>query len=411
MASKLEVAAGYLLDFNNGQGVGRPAYANYPQDLDANFGLIRTSVNALIDEVGAARLADNSLGLDALQDARSRTLNGGFGRFSPSEARVTFSGANVTVSSGRIWAGQKITVTGATIAGSGGAGSRFVNVNQTGVLALSSTAGSGFYDIAELTWSGAAFTAIVDDRLDASTTNGREPLMSGDSVNKITHRTDGAGALTGLQDPSIRCVGATGTLEDGGFAHDDVASRFTWVSRRATAEGSGAGVRAGTFTELGQLALMTQARVVATATAEPAGTSSALTALVFDATTRREPAEYFTNPWITVPSATFTQPGATAAERENFMGSYAFGGYVQFPDAGSTGPFLVDVVADGVTVFNARVDKVAGGITVIPIAGILELADDAANTIQVRTAHAGAGALNVDARFAFHLIGGPTVHP
>lgn len=401
MATKLEVSSGYLLDFANGQGVGRSAYSSYPPDLDTNFGLIRISLNQLIDEVNASRLIDNTLALDALTTALHRSALAGYGRFSPSEARVTFSGANVTVSSGRIYVGRKITVTGATLGGTGSAGSRYVAVNEGGILSIATTSGTSLYDIAEMTWNGSAFTAIADDMLDPSANAGKIPLASGDVANFITHRTDGAGALVGLEDPSIRCVGNTGTLQDGGLAHAGSASRFSWVSRRATAEGSGAAVQAATFHELGQLRLHEQARAIATGTAVAGGTGGSLAALNLDTAIRREPATYIANPFITPTANAMTCPTGGA-----YDGTYVASGWVLFPSGTYTYPIAADIVMNGVSIARARVGIATGGESgdaILSLSGLGELA--ASQTVQIRATHAG-GAITVDARLGIFMLGG-----
>jgi hypothetical protein len=403
VATKLDL----LLSFNTGQGVagGKANYLNYPIDHDTNYGLIQVTTNQMIDELTAARLQDAAIPRDILVSSDVEANNTGNGRFSPNDVTVTYSGATLTISAGDMFlSGQKVTTAGDTFSAVRADDLYFIASDVNGLLTISTFAVQAFGDIASVTVSSNLWTTPDTDLL--ATDDQLTPLLTGDTINRIYERTDMVGVQVGNDAPAIRCVGADGTLEDAGFTHAGSASRFQRVARKATSEGSGAAVVAEIYTELGQNQQLEQARCIATATAEAAGTSSALAALNFDAAVRREPAGYFTDPWFDGNEATFTQPGGTTGERANFIGTYAFSGYVEFPDAVSVGPFIVDVVADGVTVFNARVAKVASGVTTVPISGFFELADDAANTIQVRTAHNDAASLNVDARFGFVMIGG-----
>lgn len=378
-----------------------PGLLTYATEMDTNATATETAINQMIDEMRGSNTSNSIIAQDIL-------LPGGEseGRMGPADCRMTpIAGGEtqVVISGGPIFiAGQRVVVTGATLTGFSSAATRYIAVSLDGLLSVETTANQQAFDIWTIVQAGATLAASgeITDNLAGQRLNG------GDQANRLAYGTDPYGTNDGLLNPSFRMMDIAGDPEDAGFAASGVANQFLWVSERDGGAGSGDAVTAAEYRTLGQLALMEQARCMATATAEAVGTSASLTALNFDAAVRREPLSYFANPWFTGSGSTFTQPGATTTERANFIGTYAFAGYVEFPDSGSTGPFLVDVVAEGVTVFNARVDKVASGVTTVPIAGFFELSDDDANTIQVRTAHTGAGALNCDARFGFHMVGG-----
>ncbi len=66
MANKLIPGTNYLESFQNGQGLGSTNYFSYDIDLDANFVSIRTSVNALVDEVRGVQGPNQTLPIDIL---------------------------------------------------------------------------------------------------------------------------------------------------------------------------------------------------------------------------------------------------------------------------------------------------------------------------------------------------------
>ena len=66
MANKLIPGTNYLESFQDGQGLGSTNYFSYDTDLDANFVSIRTSVNALVDEVRGVQGPNQTLPIDIL---------------------------------------------------------------------------------------------------------------------------------------------------------------------------------------------------------------------------------------------------------------------------------------------------------------------------------------------------------
>ena len=66
MANKLIPGTNYLESFQDGQGLGSTNYFSYDIDLDANFVSIRTSVNALVDEVRGVQGPNQTLPIDIL---------------------------------------------------------------------------------------------------------------------------------------------------------------------------------------------------------------------------------------------------------------------------------------------------------------------------------------------------------
>lgn len=393
MAAKLDL----LLDFTNGQGVsgGASNYVNYPVDFDSNFTAIQTTVNTMIDELNAARLNDAAIPTDILfSDAA--VANGPAGRFSPWECKVTFTTSTITVTSGRIYAaGRRIDVTGTTFPFTGN-GVFYIATDQSGSLAISTTALQSTFDIAAITASGGVWASGVDNL----GFNQLTPLNTGNVVNRIFERVTANGGSTGKQNPAIRTVDVTGDEGDAGFEYLE-QDGFSWQSQRASGHGSGAAVDAAHFRTQGQLQLLEQARVIATGTAVAAGISNAFTALNLDTADRREPASYLANPFFTPTSSTLTVPSGG-----QYDGTYLVTGYVQFPNASTTGPYNADIFADSTVVARGGISKPGASVDgTINLSGMIDLA--AGDTIEIRAGTGSGSAENVNCRLALMLIGGP----
>jgi len=392
MATKLDL----LLDFGGGQGIagGLGAYTNYPGDHDINYGAIQSTVNTMIDELNAARTADALLPPDILQSDQAVTNTAG--RFAPWEARVTFTSTTVTVTSGRCYVnGTRVDVVGDTFAYTSN-GTFYIATDQNGLLAISSSASTSFFDIAEVAAAGGVWTGVTTDNL---AFNQLTPLNTGNTANRIYERVTGNSGATGKQNPAIRTVDKDGNLGDAGFEYLD-EDEFSWYSQRATAHGSGAAVEAAQFRKYGQLLLMEQARVIATGTGVAAGVSNAFTALNLDTADRREPATYITNPFFTPTGNTLTVP--TGGE---YDGTYLVTGYVHFPTGSTTGPYNADILAGGTVVARGGISKPGAAVDgTISLSGMVDLT--ASDTIQIRAGTGAVSAENVNCRLSVMLIGG-----
>ena len=396
MATKLDL----LLDFGGGQGVGLGAYTNYPGDHDINYGAIQSTVNTMIDELNAARLADAQIPLDLLLKDEDVAFNN-TGRFSPWEARVTRpSSASLVVSSGRILSnGRRIDVTGQTFSSTRADGLWYIACDDTGLLSATLTPNSSTIDIASATISSNTWTTPNTDLLAPDTQ--RVPLMSANVVNRFYSRTAFDGSPVGNNAPCFQCVDADGNLEDGGFTYGGASSSMDWISQNDGGEGTGSQVTAATWADVGQHLLYEQARVIATGTAVAAGVSNAFTALNLDTADRREPASYITNPFFTPTGNTLTVPSGG-----QYDGTYLVTGYVHFPTGSTTGPYNADIFANSTVVARGGIGKPGAAVDgTLNLSGMIDLS--AGDTIQIRAGTGAVGAENVNCRLSIMLIGGP----
>lgn len=418
MAQKLTSAVGYLTDFTNGQGVGRPAYANYPADLDTNFGLISASVNSLVDEVNSARLVDSQLTYDALLRP-IHVANGSVGRMSTSEARGTFTTTQVTVTSGRIYVGRRINVIGATltqITTGGAAANNYVAVDANGNLSISLTPGTQVFDLIILTRSGGVITAMTEN-LDF---NQNEPLASGYMANRIFEKRRGA-TLAGGQQPPFRLVSIAGVEEDAGLSYFGV-NHFRWQSERDGGPGSGNSVNAAEFTAFGQLALNEQGRIHAIrSTNQSIALGAGFTAVTWDTpvvnsaagtganprTWRREPASYFANPFLAASGATLTVPNDV-----DLRGTWLWTAALVMDT--SAGIATVNWIEAQIRATNGTATNIAfarhavdATTTAFTLAGMMDLIENDTIQLQIRHGNAGAGVNLTSARIAGIMIGGP----
>lgn len=415
MATKLSL----LKSFQTGQGGGIATYVTYPADHDSNYLSIESSVNQLVDEMAASRLADAVIPLDILisDSIETATFPGIRGRFSPWEARVTRNDPTntvLTVTSGRIFAGgQRIEVQGTTFSSTRASGLWYVASDATGLLTLTTTANSSVVDLASVTVVANLFTTPNTDLLAANTNV--VPLISGNTANVIAHRTDMVGAVVGNLAPAIRLAGSTGTLQDAGFSHLGTASRFGWISQRDGGEGSGNAVVAAHFREFGQLSLLEQSRIQAIRTTTLAvATGAGFVSVVWDTpvanadnqrTWRREPEEYFANPWISAAAAPLRVPADADCD-----GTYLWTAHITLATAGVTTGFVeARIRATNGTATDIALVRVAAastGDTTLCLSGMLDLA--ASDTIELQVRHGDAGSINVTgARITGMLIGGP----
>ena len=410
MATKLDI----LLDFTNGQGVvgGASQYLNYGPDFDTNFTSIQTTVNLMIDELTAARLQDAAIPRDILVSSDIESNNNGAGRFSPNDVKITYSGATLTVSAGDMFInGQKVVTAGDTFSAVRANGLWYVATDINGLLSVSTSLGAVFGDIASVTVASNLWTTPATDLL--ATDDQLTPLMSGDTINRIFERTDMLGAQVGNDAPAIRLVSDTDVLEDAGFNHLGTASRFGWISQKATAEGSGTAVVGADYREKGQILLLEQARVFAERTTNQGiATGAGYTAITFDAPTgnsngqdtwRREPASYLTNPFISGASASLVIPAGT-----HYNGTYHWTATIDFDFGDETwvDVLLTKVTGGTKTIARQRVPTAGVTETSVSLSGYMDMVNT--DSVQLQIDHDGTGTQNVTfARVCGMLVGGP----
>lgn len=407
MAAKLTLAAGYKTDFTNGQGVGRPAYKTYYADFDTNFNLIATSVNSLVDEVNSARLVDSQLTYDSLLRP-IHLANGSVGRMSPWEARGTFTTTQTTVTSGRIYAGgRRINVIGATLTQTGTAAqTNYIAVDVDGSLSISTSPGAKFFDLIIMTRSGGINTAMTEN-LDF---NQNEPLASAAVANRIFEKRRGATLGGGLH-PPMRLVSILGVEEDAGFSYFGV-NHMRWQSERDGGPATGNSVNAADFTAFGQLQLNQQSRIYAIRSTSFNIATGGGTAITWDTpvansaglrTWRREPSEYFANPWLAASGATLTLPADTDCE-----GTYLMTASATFTPVAATGFMEMRIVVTNGTPQTVAIIRIptTNAQYSVSCSGMCDLQVGA--TIQVICQHGEAGNVPVSAaRVGIMMIGGP----
>lgn len=221
--------------FATGNGVagGAANYFTFAQDHDSNYTAIETTVNALVSEVSAVQGPNALLPLDILQvndplHAGGTKLSGVVGEHSFKSA-IGAPTSNLNVARGQAVIGStRVNVASDTVlAGSGGAGTRWVNVSTTGAVTLQTSAGTGGLDVASWTWSGAAFTG--------SATQLAEIFFDGDEYDLMRNRAAAGG----------------GTPAFPAFDHRTVAQRIREVELFLAGIKSGASVLGGTMGALG----------------------------------------------------------------------------------------------------------------------------------------------------------------
>lgn len=402
MAAKLDL----LLLFQTGQGIagGLSEYVNYPQDHDSNYTAIQTTVNQMVDELAATRASDNAIPIAGIltPDHLAGTSRG---RFSPQDARISFSGDEVTIAAGDIWVGRRYTIPATTFTGDGSSGTRYLNIDSSGVPALSETASAAFFDVAELTWNGSAFTSIDADNLDPS--GGDDvPLITGKTANLIQWRGNGDAVESNLGSPSIRLVDEDGNLEDAGFAHRGTSNSFAWVSGNS----GGSPVVAARHSAGGQFLLMEQARVFVQRTTNQSIGTGSMTGVIWDspaansfgAPERREPESYDSTAFISSATASLVLPSSA-----QYDGTYHFTAYVVLAanDETYVDAQIIQTVGGSAVIARQRV-AASPTETVICLSGMYDL--EGTDAFQLQIEHNGSGSQNVtEARLTAMLVGGP----
>jgi hypothetical protein len=211
MANKLIPGTNYLESFQDGQGLGSTNYFSYDLDLDANFVSIRTSMNALVDEVRGVQGPNQILPLDIL------TLDdpGGIGitsdiligsaSYQPSFVSVT----RVDVSFGTSMVlGVRVAATSGVqlspVAGTddGGTDYAYIALDANGAVTINGAPGQQVYDIWRVEVDGTPEFVDNIQRVD-----GWEYGIDGDNWVELTDST-GLGGVTFTaeksSDPAVR---------------------------------------------------------------------------------------------------------------------------------------------------------------------------------------------------------------
>jgi hypothetical protein len=158
-------------DFTGGQGVGPTNYFAYAPDLDFDFQSIETMVFAVIDELSGVQGPNSLLARDMLEINDSAhpggVLSSGVIGEHSFETVVGSPTSELDVSPGQAMiSGARVVQPNLTVLpGSGGTGTRWVNLGPTGTVSLQTSAAavSGGLDIASATWTGPSgpFSAVV----------------------------------------------------------------------------------------------------------------------------------------------------------------------------------------------------------------------------------------------------------
>lgn len=204
MATKLGVAPNYFTSFVDGQGAGASDYFTYAEDLDTNFVAIKSSVNALIDEVQAV---NGPAGLIAFDLTQFNDPIGGIGTQlagvlgGHSYIVTTPTGTSIDVSRGqailqntRVSSSSVVTFSSIT-----GDGTKYIALDAGGVPFLETAAGQRALDVARITMTGGV---LVESSLEQLA-----PVFpDGDAWNDAVSRDDESG---------VWATGATGEPVEG----------------------------------------------------------------------------------------------------------------------------------------------------------------------------------------------------
>lgn len=173
---------------NTSHGVATP-FTAYASNHDTNYRLLRDKVNELIVEVNATSSQNNAFIMDHLfmddADAAAGTSNTGV--IGESSLRVTIDTdtTKVLVEAGPYAIeGNRLSLNADTLlVGSGGSGTKYINVDNAGNLTIQDTASvlTTNMDLASLTWNGSIWTGAV--------TLLPEVFQDGDSYREMRWRT------------------------------------------------------------------------------------------------------------------------------------------------------------------------------------------------------------------------------
>ena len=250
MAAKIVVGlATYLQDFDNLQGGLRTnPYTQYATDLDTSFTTLRTTINLMIDELAAVQGPNAGLGVDLLvfndperlssgepNDAAGANLSGFVG-IASGEVAVTGGGSNeITIDAGTYLVGGTAvrSTTGATIVGTGGAGTRYVSIDLNGAYYVSATAGAHSMDLWSITWNGTAYTGGFTRR--------QQVFFDGDEYEAMRARP--AAGTSPITLPALRFETFHDRLEAierllAGFATDNKGNALGQPALRAGTQGA-----------------------------------------------------------------------------------------------------------------------------------------------------------------------------
>lgn len=168
MANPIVPGQGYWELFSNGQGLIPVAdYFDYTPDLDANFTLLRETVNTVIAEVKAIAGPNALFGQDVLfLDDPTIAPTTTTGRIGRNTVRFTINGGNpalVDISPGAMsLIGLRTDVPFQQKGYVGASATIFLGMDVNGVASWSASAGAQLFDVATGVWDGAQFTSVTD---------------------------------------------------------------------------------------------------------------------------------------------------------------------------------------------------------------------------------------------------------
>lgn len=157
MAADLDL----LKSFVDGQGIGASDYFTYASDHDSNYSDIESNFNQLNAEVKAFSGNNSVLIIDALTADSSPLRQTGF-IDEESFSTVSFISGDTqivipvgTALTGGV--GRLELLVQSTLTGGGGAGARFVALQENGTVTLETVVAQGEMDLYSVDWDGAAF--------------------------------------------------------------------------------------------------------------------------------------------------------------------------------------------------------------------------------------------------------------
>jgi len=429
MATKIQISlTTYLVNFAGGQsGLRTPPYTQYATDFDTNFTTLRNTINAIIDEVAAVQGAASAVGIEQAV-FNDPTRAGGVattGRVGADSFRISIGSptSNLVITGGTFLSSGapiKNGSGGATMAGSGGAGTRYVAIDINGTIYVETLAGQRLHDVGTATWNGSAYTAVVN--YDPTTTPYQAVFFDGDEYERMLVRPVQSPTWTARTHKNFtdRLVAierlVSGFVSDGvGNAigpmavNDGSASLPDFVFRLDTDTGiyrngnntfgiSNAGSAAVFVDGSGFVDLPKQARVKGARTATQSLATATATFVDFDA------ADLFdVGTW-------HDHASGTLSVRESFTcptdgdGEYLVAAFIDMASPGASMPLLIEVTKNGTAIPEFIQRTVANGESFAGnlVASVSLVATD---VLKVRVTQSSGGNVDIEeARFLIQKI-------
>lgn len=417
MATKVDL----LKSFSDGQGTSLDTYTTYPEDHDTNYTSIETTVNQMVDELAAARLADALIPRDLIDHRNIDTVTGG-ARYTHDALEVTRSGNDVVIGGGLcLIKNLRISTLGDTISFStstDAAGTYYIPMDSTGlILNKTTTANSSNFDLVEVAWDD---IALADNDITDNLLNDGQVLQATDQgmIQGLQGQPDSetnpfAEAFLHRTNPPIRGIEPDGTLGESGFFFGNGAddNRWFWVSAEDSSNDS---VLGGLLTADGQQLLLEQCRLQVIRSTTQSINNTTATAIEWDLLPtanvagdpeRFEPESYF--------ASTDFQSGTgnrdmVIPSSAALNGTYAFTVHVEFAALTSAtylDVHLIQTVGGTATIARERVRPAPSGAVHISLAGEYDFVN--ADEFQVQVEHDDGAAINLtEARATFRLVSG-----